>query len=54
MQRRRDGEYRLREYDPETVHRLAVDRLTTSPGMTADEAQQLGAGILALATEADG
>ena len=28
MQRRRDGEYRLREYDPATVHRLAVELLT--------------------------
>lgn len=27
MQRRRDGEYRIREYDPATVHRLAVELL---------------------------
>lgn len=27
MQRRRDGEYRLREYDPATVHRLAIELL---------------------------
>lgn len=28
MQRRRDGEYRLREYDPDTIHRHAVELLT--------------------------
>jgi hypothetical protein len=27
MQRRRDGEYGIREYDPATVHRLAVELL---------------------------
>lgn len=28
MIRRRDGEYRLREFDPATIHRLAVELLT--------------------------